>query len=212
MDSKSCIGRDVDAISRCRVTKGLFSATIDFAHGGSACDDLSVLRAGDACLLTGSVYTARDATCMRLVAQYHDAGKLPYGLEGQILFFAGPTPPQEGRPIGSIGPTTARRMDKATVELMDGGLAATLGKGSRSPMVADACKRNGGVYFGAVGGIAALLAKQVISAEMIAYDDLGTEALMRLTLDRFPMFVALDSQGADWYEQAPIRYSKSSDA
>ena len=170
------------------------------------CADLRTLQAGDECLLSGTVYTARDATCARLLAELDQSGTLPYGLAGQILFFAGPTPACAGRVVGSIGPTTAARMDEATVALMDAGLNATIGKGRRSPAVAEACQRTGGVYFGAVGGIAALLARHVTVVEVVAYPELGTEALMRLTLEGFPVFVATDSQGIDWYQEAPQRF------
>jgi len=173
------------------------------------CTDLSELHAGDECLLTGVVYTARDATCRRLAAALEKTAHLPFGLEGQTLFFAGPTPGRAGQVVGSIGPTTARRMDEATVAMMDAGIVATIGKGSRSRDVAEACRRNRGVYFGAVGGIAALLARHVRTQEVIAYPELGTEALIRLEIDRFPVFVALDSQGTDWYEEAPKRFLAS---
>jgi len=173
---------------------------------GTVCDDTRLLRAGDECTLTGPIYTVRDATCKRLVAELRDRGHLPYDLESQMLFYAGPTPPRGGRPVGSVGPTTAHRMDGATVELMDAGIKGTLGKASRTDAVAHACKRNGGIYFGAVGGIAALLARHITDAEVVAYEELGTEALIRLELDEFPVFVALDVQGTDWYEEAPKRF------
>ena len=161
------------------------------------------LRAGEHVELNGPVFTARDATHMRLIQDLEASGKLPFELEGQLLFYAGPTPARSGRPHGAIGPTTAKRMDKATLPLLDAGIAATLGKGQRSADIADACARHKTVYFGAVGGAAALLAKHIISAEPVAYDELGTEALVRLELKDFPAFVALDSLGNDLYEQAP---------
>ncbi|MCL2492126.1 MAG: FumA C-terminus/TtdB family hydratase beta subunit [Coriobacteriia bacterium] len=175
----------------------------------SVCTDLRELRVGDECLLSGPIYTVRDATCKRLIEEMEEQGALPYGLEGQMLFFAGPTPARAGQPIGSIGPTTARRMDAATVALMGAGIIATLGKGSRSPEIAEVCKRVDGVYFGAVGGIAALSAQQVRDAQMIAYEELGCEALMRLDLVEFPVFVALDTEGTDWYQEAPKQFLKS---
>ncbi len=124
---------------------------------------------------------------------------LLFGLAGETIFYAGPTPPAAGRPLGSVGPTTASRMDFATPELMDAGLAACIGKGKRSQAVIDACVRNRCVYFAAVGGIAALLAKHVTESETVAWDDLGTEALRRIELIDFPVFVAVDSQGGDLY-------------
>lgn len=161
------------------------------------------LKAGDHVDLNGPVFTARDATHLRLIQDLEELGELPFDLEGQLLFYAGPTPARSGRPHGAVGPTTAKRMDKATLPLLDAGIAATLGKGQRSADIAAACAAHHTVYFGAVGGAAALLAKHIVSAEPVAYDELGTEALVRLELKDFPAFVALDSQGTDLYEQAP---------
>jgi fumarate hydratase class I/fumarate hydratase subunit beta len=176
------------------------------ADDGSVIDDLSALRSGDQCLLSGPVFTVRDATCKRLLDELDKTGTLPYGLQGQMIFFAGPTPARADRPVGSIGPTTSRRMDNATVVLMDAGVSASLGKGDRGDAVVQACARNNGVYFGAVGGIAALLAQHVEDAQVVAYPELGTEALIKLQLKDFPVFVALDTQGVDWYEEAPQRF------
>ena len=165
-------------------------------------DELRTLKAGDACLLTGPLYTLRDAGHIRLLAeldaQGHDA--LPYGLDGQALFYAGPTPAAAGRPFGAIGPTTASRMDFAAPRLHDAGIAATIGKGVRSAAVREACMRNGAVYFVAVGGAAAYLAKCVESSETLAYDDLGTEALRRVEVVDFPVFVGIDTCGNDVYD------------
>jgi fumarate hydratase subunit beta len=158
---------------------------------------LASLSAGDEVLLSGPVFTARDATHERLVAELREGGVLPYGLAGHVLFYAGPTPAAAGRPIGSVGPTTAKRMDAWTPELLEAGIVATIGKGARSQAVRDA------VYFAAVGGSAALLATHVTAAEVVAFPELGTEALMRLTLDRFPVFVAIDARGEDLYATAP---------
>jgi len=168
--------------------------------------DLEPLRAGDEVLLYGPVYTARDATHALLLAELDESGTLPYELEGQVIFYAGPTPARAGRPLGSVGPTTARRMDTATVRLLDAGLGATFGKGSRSQAVRDACAQHGTVFFGAVGGVAALLAHHVTAAVPVAYPELGTEALVRLELDAFPAFVAIDSLGADIYESGPAAW------
>lgn len=162
------------------------------------------LRAGDACLLTGPLYTLRDAGHLRLLSEM-DQGKgdeLPYGLEGQAIFYAGPTPAAAGRPFGAIGPTTASRMDFAAPRLYDAGVAATVGKGSRNQAVRDACVRNGCVYFVTVGGAAAYLAKCVTSSETLAYDDLGTEALRRVQVEDFPVFVGVDVLGNDVYDLA----------
>lgn len=164
------------------------------------------LKAGDSVELSGFVYTARDATHMRLLADLEQQGKLPFDLEGQILFYAGPTPARAGRPIGAVGPTTAKRMDAATTTLLDAGIVATLGKGQRTDAVTNAVAKHQTVYFGAVGGAAALLATHIVSAEPVAYPELGTEALVRLELKDFPAFVALDSKGNDFYAQAPAEW------
>lgn len=160
------------------------------------------LRVGEACLLTGPLYTLRDAGHIRLLEELDAAGsdELPYGLNGQAIFYAGPTPAAAGRPFGAIGPTTASRMDFAAPRLHDAGIAATLGKGVRSQEVKDACARNGAVYFVCVGGAAAYLAKCVTSTVTLAYDDLGTEALRRIEVVDFPVFVGVDSTGADIYD------------
>ncbi len=166
-------------------------------------DELAALRAGDEVVLFGDVFTARDATHALLLAELEATGELPYGLAGQVLFYAGPTPPAAGRPAGAVGPTTAKRMDAATPALMRAGIVATIGKGARGHAVRDACVETGGVYFAAVGGAAALLATYVSEAEVVAYPELGTEALTRLRLAGLPVFVALDTQGGDLYEAAP---------
>lgn len=160
---------------------------------------LSVLKAGDACTLSGPMYTLRDAGHQRLLQELDELGYLPYHLERQTIFYAGPTPPAAGRPFGAIGPTTASRMDFATPPLMSHGIVATIGKGVRSDAVRQACVQYTGVYFIAVGGAAAFLAKCVESCESIAYDDLGTEALRRIVVKDFPVFVAIDSAGNDIY-------------
>ena len=167
-------------------------------------DELAKLRAGDACTLTGPMYTLRDAGHIRLLAELDAQGSdaLPYGLEGQAIFYAGPTPAAAGRPFGAIGPTTASRMDFATPRLLRAGVVATIGKGTRSQQVKDACIETGSVYFVAVGGAAAYLAKCVESSTTVAYDDLGTEALRRIDVVDFPVFVGVDVNGADVYDLA----------
>jgi tartrate/fumarate subfamily iron-sulfur-dependent hydro-lyase beta chain len=164
---------------------------------------LGLLHAGDEVRLSGPVYTARDAGHQRLLAALERDGQLPFGLAGQTLFYAGPTPAAAGRPVGAVGPTTAKRMDAATPALLRAGIVATIGKGGRAEEVRAACVETGSVYFAAVGGAAALLALHVTTAEPVAYDDLGTEALVRMTLDGFPVFVAIDAQGNDLYSRAP---------
>jgi len=168
---------------------------------------LRTLSVGTQVLLSGPVFTARDATHERLVAELQRDGALPYGLAGQVLFYAGPTPPAAGRPVGSVGPTTARRMDAWTPALIAAGVVATIGKGARSAAVRDACRAHGAVYLAAVGGVAALLATHVTSAEPVAYDDLGTEALVRMELADFPVWVAIDAEGHDLYAEARAEWA-----
>ena len=165
-------------------------------------DQIRTLKVGDYCLLTGAMYTLRDAGHMRLLEELDAQGcdTLPYSLDGQTIFYAGPTPSSAGRPFGAIGPTTASRMDFAAPRLHDAGIAATVGKGTRSQAVKDACVRNGAVYFVTVGGAAAYLAKCITSEEVLAYVDLGTEALRRIEVVDFPVFVGIDVQGSDIYE------------
>jgi len=163
---------------------------------------LAALGVGDEVLLSGPVFTARDATHERLLEALARDGELPFGLAGATLFYAGPTPPAAGRPVGSVGPTTARRMDAATPSLLRAGIVATIGKGARSAAVREACIETGSVYFAAVGGAAALLATHVVSAETVAWPELGTEALVRLELVGFPVFVAIDTRGGGLYESA----------
>lgn len=170
---------------------------------------LSALRAGDEVELFGPVYTARDATHERLLAALEADGELPFGLSGQTLFYAGPTPAAAGRPAGAVGPTTAKRMDAATPALLSAGIVATIGKGSRSEAVRQACIDTGSVYFAAVGGAAALLATYVTAAEPVGWDDLGTEALVRMTLAGLPAFVAIDTLGEDLYASAPREWREN---
>ncbi len=168
--------------------------------------ELAALAAGDRVLLSGTVFTARDATHERIVAELERTGRLPFGLAGQTLFYAGPTPRAAGRPVGSLGPTTARRMDAWTPALLAAGITATIGKGARSAAARDACIATGAVYFAAVGGSAALLATHVRSAETVAWPELGTEALVRMELEDFPAFVAIDAEGHDLYAIAPAEW------
>lgn len=168
---------------------------------------LSRLRAGDEVLLDGVVYAARDATHARIAAELERAGELPFGLSGQALFYAGPTPPAAGRPAGAVGPTTAKRMDAWTPRLLRAGIVATIGKGARSEEVRVACAATGSVYLAAVGGAAALLATHVTALETVAWPELGTEALARLTLDGLPVFVAIDAEGRDLYAEAPAEWA-----
>lgn len=164
-------------------------------------DTLSKLKAGQKVYLSGTCYTMRDAGHARTLRFLQEEGHLPYDLEGQALFYAGPTPAASGRPFGAIGPTTASRMDFATPALLDAGITVMIGKGKRSPEVVRACKQTGSVYFVAVGGIAALLANAVRSEELIAWEDLGTEALRRIALVDLPVYVEIDTFGGDLYRE-----------
>lgn len=165
-------------------------------------EQLARLHAGDEVRLFGPVFTARDATHEKLLEELHRTGELPFGLAGQTLFYAGPTPGVDGRPVGSVGPTTAARMDAYTPELMGAGIVATIGKGKRAETVRQACADTGSVYLAAVGGAAALLGTFVMSAEPVAWPELGTEALVRMELADFPAFVAIDTAGRDLYAEA----------
>lgn len=161
---------------------------------------LATLNAGDACTLTGEMFMLRDAGHIRLMAELREQGSLPYGLEGATIFYAGPSPAAAGRPFGAVGPTTASRMDFAAPALHRAGVVATLGKGVRSEEVRRACVETGSVYLVATGGAAALLAQRVVAGEIVAYDDLGTEALRRIEVRDLPVFVGIDTQGACIYD------------
>lgn len=161
--------------------------------------DLAKLKAGDEVLLNGTMYTMRDAGHKRCLLHLEKTGELPFDLAGQTLFYAGPTPAAAGRPLGSIGPTTASRMDFATPQLFEAGISSCIGKGKRDSSVADACVQHGCVYFACVGGIAALLASCIVESTAIAWEDLGTEALRRLKVKDLPAFVAIDTLGNDLY-------------
>ena len=158
------------------------------------------LNAGDYVYLTGTIYTARDAAHKRMQESLDKGEKLPIDITNQIIYYMGPSPAREGRPIGSAGPTTAGRMDKYTPLLLDLGLGAMLGKGKRSDAVKEAIVRNKSVYFAAVGGAGALLSKSIIKSEVVAYDDLGTEAIRKLEVKDFPVIVVADSKGNYLYK------------
>lgn len=164
-------------------------------------EDARSLKAGDYVYLNGTVYSARDAAHKRM-QEALDAGKeLPFDIKGNVIYYLGPSPAREGMVIGSAGPTTASRMDKYTPELLDLGLKGMIGKGKRSQAVHEAIIRNGCVYFAAVGGAGALLSKAITASEVIAYDDLGTEAIRKMEIKDFPAIVVIDSEGNDLYEK-----------
>lgn len=164
------------------------------------------LRAGDYVYIDGIIYTARDAAHKRMAETLDNGESLPIEIEGTVIYYMGPSPAREGRPIGSAGPTTASRMDKYTPRLLDLGMGAMIGKGKRSQAVIDAIVRNGSVYFAAVGGAGAILSKCIKESEVVAYDDLGTEAIRKLTVENFPVIVVIDSEGNNLYETALLQY------
>lgn len=166
------------------------------------------LRAGDYVYLTGTIYTARDAAHKRMYEALERGESLPLDVQNNVIYYMGPSPAREGRPIGSAGPTTASRMDKYAPALLDLGLIGMIGKGKRSEAVKEAIVRNGAVYFAAVGGAGALLAGSIKASKVIAYDDLGTEAIRRLEVENFPVIVVIDSEGNDLYETAVWEYCK----
>ncbi|MDE6738521.1 MAG: Fe-S-containing hydro-lyase [Lachnospiraceae bacterium] len=163
-------------------------------------EEAAVLRSGDYVYISGTIYTARDAAHKRMYETLAQGGKLPLEMKNNVIYYMGPSPAREGRPIGSAGPTTASRMDKYTPDLLDLGLMGMIGKGKRSQAVKEAIVRNGAVYFAAVGGAGALLSKSITKSEVIAYDDLGTEAIRKLEVKDFPVIVVIDSEGTDLYE------------
>lgn len=166
------------------------------------------LKAGDYVYLTGTIYTARDAAHKRMYETLAAGEQLPLDVKGNVIYYMGPSPAREGRPIGSAGPTTASRMDKYAPQLLDLGLAGMIGKGKRTQQVKDAIVRNSAVYFAAVGGAGALLSKSIVKSEVIAYDDLGTEAIRKLEVVDFPAVVVIDTEGNNLYETAVAEYCR----
>ncbi len=165
-------------------------------------EDTVKLHSGDYVYISGTIYTARDAAHKRMQEALERGEELPIAMKDNMIYYMGPSPAREGRPIGSAGPTTASRMDKYAPELLDLGLKGMIGKGKRSQAVTDAIVRNKAVYFAAVGGAGALLSKSIVASEVIAYDDLGTEAIRKLTVKNFPVIVVIDSEGNNLYDTA----------
>lgn len=158
------------------------------------------LKAGDYVYITGTIYTARDAAHARMYETLENSEELPIQMENNIIYYMGPSPAREGRPIGSAGPTTSSRMDKYAPKLLDLGLVGMIGKGKRNDEVKSAIVRNGAVYFAAVGGAGALLSKSITKSKVVAYDDLGTEAIRKLEVENFPVIVVMDCEGTNLYE------------
>lgn len=171
-------------------------------------EDVAALHAGDRVLITGVIYTARDAAHARLVTLLEEGRDLPLPLEGQIIYYVGPSPARPGRVIGSAGPTTSGRMDAYAPTLMAAGLRGMIGKGSRSREVREAMSRYGAVYFAATGGAGALLSQRIRKAEVVAYEDLGPEAIRRLEVENFPVTVVNDIHGGDLYEEGRSRFRR----
>lgn len=170
--------------------------------------DIDRLRAGEEVLLSGVIYTARDAAHERLVRMIASGDPLPVDLSGEVIYYCGPTPARPGRPIGSAGPTTASRMDPYAPALLEHGVRGMIGKGRRSATVKEAIRRCGAVYFAAVEGTAALLGRCVHSAEIVAFSDLGAEAVHRLVVERFPVVVANDCHGGDVYDEGLAKFRR----
>ena len=166
------------------------------------------LKAGDYVYINGIIYVARDAAHKRMDEILNDNKELPMDIEGELIYYMGPSPAREGRPIGSAGPTTASRMDKYAPRLLDMGLGGMIGKGKRNKEVLDSIIRNKSVYFAAVGGAGALLSKCIKESEVIAYDDLGAEAIRKLKVENFPVIVVIDSEGNNLYETAIKEYER----
>lgn len=166
------------------------------------------LQAGERVLITGTIYTGRDAAHKRMVEALDRGEKLPIDLEGQIIFYVGPCPAKPGQAIGSAGPTTSGRMDSYAPRLMAAGLRGMIGKGLRQPAVVEAMKRYGCVYLVGTGGAGALLAQKITQAEVVAFPDLGTEAVHRLQVKDFPVFVGIDTSGTDMYAEGVAKYRR----
>lgn len=172
-------------------------------------DKTKSLKAGDSVLISGIIYAARDAAHKRLMELLEKGKELPMEVNNQIIYYVGPTPAKPGKAIGSAGPTTSYRMDPYAPKLLDMGLKGMIGKGKRSLEVIEAIKRNKGIYFGAIGGAGALISKSIIKSEVVAYEDLGSEAIMKLEVIDFPVVVIIDSKGNNLYEIGQKRYLES---
>lgn len=169
---------------------------------------ISNLRAGDMVYISGTIYTARDAAHKRMCEMLEKGEPMPFDFNGAVIYYAGPCPAKPGKPIGSVGPTTAYRMDLYSPTLMKEGLKVMIGKGLRNQEVIDSIVKYNGIYFAAIGGAAALMAQCVKSAEVIAFDDLGTEAVRKLTVDKLPAIVAVDSLGHNSYQSGREAYAE----
>jgi len=174
-----------------------------------SCKDAEKLKIGDKVLLNGTIYTARDAAHKRLVETLKKGEELRFNPDGQIIYYAGPAPARPGKVIGPAGPTTSSRMDPYAIYLMEAGIRGMIGKGSRGQKVKEAIKKYKAIYFAAIGGAAALLSEYIKKVEVIAYEDLGAEAIRRLEVEDFPLLVVNDTKGGDLYQEGIRRYSMS---
>lgn len=172
-------------------------------------EEVIQLKAGDYVYISGTIYSARDAAHKRMYESMLEKKEIPIGLENNVIYYLGPTPAKEGQVIGSAGPTTSSRMDKYTPLLLENGLNGMIGKGKRSQEVIDSIKKNKAVYFAAVGGAGALLSKCIKKSEIIAYDDLGTEAIRKMEVENFPVIVVIDSEGNNLYETVIQEYKEN---
>lgn len=166
------------------------------------------LKAGDNVLITGEIYTARDAAHKRFIALLKEGKGLPVDLQGQIIYYVGPAPAKPGQASGAAGPTTSSRMDSNTPPLLDLGLKGMIGKGLRSPAVVESMQKNKAVYFAATGGAAALIARSIKAVEVVAYEELGAEALHKMVVEDFPVVVVIDCEGNNLYQTGPEKYRK----
>ncbi len=173
-------------------------------------EQIKTLNAGDKVLLSGTIYTARDAAHKKLVEILEKKEEMPFELKGAIIYYVGPTPAKANQPIGSAGPTTSYRMDSYAPKLLDEGVVGMIGKGDRNDAVIESIKKNKAVYFAATGGVAALIAKTVTSAEVIAFEELGAEAVRRLCVKEMPLIVAIDSKGVNLYKEGVGNYLRTS--
>lgn len=183
-------------------------AVIKYINAPLSAETIKDLHAGDVVRISGSIYTARDAAHKRLYEALQRGEKLPLDLTNNVIYYVGPTPAKPGEIVGSAGPTTSGRMDKYTPTMIEQGMRGMIGKGLRSQEVIDACKKQGAVYFVAVGGAAAVIAKSIKSETMIAYEDLGPEAIRKYEVEDFPAIVCIDSEGNDFYKEGIAKYSK----
>lgn len=183
-------------------------AEIKYIKAPLTAETVKNLRAGDVVRISGYIYTARDAAHKRLTEALARGEKLPLDLKDNVIYYVGPSPTKPGEVVGSAGPTTSGRMDKYTPTLIQQGMRGMIGKGLRSQEVVDACVKYGAVYFVAVGGAAAVISKSIVGERMIAYEDLGPEAIRRYEVKDFPAIVCIDTEGNDFYKEGIAKYSK----